>query len=1247
MKTVLKRILSLVLSLCLLIGFVPAVGTAHAAPSGLNLTYTGQDQALVTAEPGYTYSLRADGPFDDAAPTATAVGRYFVHCKSKFDGTVICVTTDIRPVAVPPTIFTGLEYNGNNQIIAKAADNSSVFVDGGAWGKEATASNAGTYTVYYKTSMYGIDSEIGQTEVTIAPKRLLYFNLGFAEPYSGKTQYTRQLDLMGVCSGDDVRVIMDYEFESAEAGSHRWQCTAYRFEGSDAANYTINLDGLSGTDTIVPLPITVTAKPNQSKTYLDAEPAAFEYTLSTTDADDAGFLETALAASPLRGALSREEGEAAGSYAITLGTLANPNYDITFVPADFVIKPYTLNISGITAADKVYDGTTDVSIDESGMVIENLPADHTASAINYSAEFESSAAGDAVSVVFNPGTPSITNAEGEQVGSSFALSFAPVTGKIAPAEFTIKDLKLKPRYYDGSDTLYADDIDDSELKISSPVDIYTIEFAEKCGKYDSRHAGKDKPVTLDPEKISIIDSYGMDITDSLSIELELSGEIRPIGFGYAIDGASKTYDGSTAANISLTPYTLHPDDELIVSFSAAYADKNVGSPNITLSNITLGGAQAGNYLMASSFDHPGQIFPADLNIVPDKIEIEYLDEEPAIGYKAIGLIEGDTLTGALSREAGSTPGSYAVNLGTLYNPNYSITISPADFVITNREILVSGLSAADKVYDGSADADVSYSAVTFSNVPAGYDFSTFKNLSLTASFADANAGEDKPVSVDMHLSFDEGDQPLNMQYFDFVPESLTASISPAPVELTVDKDEKTFGDDEPKFSVTAPESLVIGREEGEDADEYDFVILSGASGNYDYSFSNSFTVKPASILDADIKAKGSDKTYTGAKLELLDSLSIRFDGETLAKGSDFTLSGNEQSKLGEYTVTVSGISNFTDSKTYTYSILPPEIIDDVLDEDITPENVSLDDKAALLELAEALATIDEDTVHDELDEWEEAAELLPPILAAIEKLEASLELPDTSEADAINPNTLKEGDRDTLEAAAEAVEEHLDKYGDVLDPEVKEELEEKLEKYEKMLKTIDDTQDFIDKLRKWLKKYLPVADADELWLRAEYRKYINKIKNLPFESRVLVFNTFEKELDTMKAKLYTYYIIGGHLQTWLTDSKEGAKFVCNGHIDLFRGVYVDGKLVDSKYYTVKSGSTILEFSNEFMKTLEKGTHQIQFKYEDSYSTIGLFYVSDFISPRTADDSDMALWLSLLLTSAAGIYLTLKRKKEFN
>ena len=101
MKTVLKRILSLVLSLCLLIGFVPAVGTAHAAPSGLKLTYTGQDQSLVTAEPGYTYSLRADGPFDDAAPTATAVGTYMVYCKNNYDGTVIRVNTVIRPVAVP------------------------------------------------------------------------------------------------------------------------------------------------------------------------------------------------------------------------------------------------------------------------------------------------------------------------------------------------------------------------------------------------------------------------------------------------------------------------------------------------------------------------------------------------------------------------------------------------------------------------------------------------------------------------------------------------------------------------------------------------------------------------------------------------------------------------------------------------------------------------------------------------------------------------------------------------------------------------------------------------------------------------------------------------------------------------------------------------------------------------------------------------------------------------------------------
>ncbi len=43
-------------------------------------------------------------------------------------------------------------------------------------------------------------------------------------------------------------------------------------------------------------------------------------------------------------------------------------------------------------------------------------------------------------------------------------------------------------------------------------------------------------------------------------------------------------------------------------------------------------------------------------------------------------------------------------------------------------------------------------------------------------------------------------------------------------------------------------------------------------------------------------------------------------------------------------------------------------------------------------------------------------------------------------------------------------------------------------------------------------------------------------------------------------------------------------------------VYVDSKLVNPKYYTTKSGSTIINFTNEFLRTLNVGNHIIKVTY---------------------------------------------------
>ena len=102
--------------------------------------------------------------------------------------------------------------------------------------------------------------------------------------------------------------------------------------GGADPNYTITL--VNGTLTINPLAITVTADP-QSKIYGAADPA-FTYRITS------GSL---VGSDVLSGSLSRAAGQNVGTYAITIGSLANTNYTITLESADLSITPKTLIIT--------------------------------------------------------------------------------------------------------------------------------------------------------------------------------------------------------------------------------------------------------------------------------------------------------------------------------------------------------------------------------------------------------------------------------------------------------------------------------------------------------------------------------------------------------------------------------------------------------------------------------------------------------------------------------------------------------------------------------------------------------------------------------------------------------------------------------------------------------------------------------------------------------------------------------------
>lgn len=146
---------------------------------------------------------------------------------------------------------------------------------------------------------------------------------------------------------------------------------------------------------------------------------------------------------------------------------------------------------------------------------------------------------------------------------------------------------------------------------------------------------------------------------------------------------TKTYDGNTTApsglSISLDGI-VNNEDVTASATSYSYNSKDVlTADTITASGITLSGTNSGNYkLVSDTATVPGSITPRSITVTPDSEQSKtYGAEDPVLTYKITSgsLIDDDTLQGALSRETGENVGTYEITIGTLTNPNYSITLT--------------------------------------------------------------------------------------------------------------------------------------------------------------------------------------------------------------------------------------------------------------------------------------------------------------------------------------------------------------------------------------------------------------------------------------------------------------------------------------------------------------------------------------------------------------------------------------------
>lgn len=144
-------------------------------------------------------------------------------------------------------------------------------------------------------------------------------------------------------------------------------------------------------------------------------------------------------------------------------------------------------------------------------------------------------------------------------------------------------------------------------------------------------------------------------------------------------------------------------------------------------------------------------------------------------------------------------------------------------------------------------------------------------------------------------------------------------------------------------------------------------------------------------------------------------------------------------------------------------------------------------------------------------------------------------------------------------------------------------------------------------------------------------------------------------------KLNEYDILEGADTTHVLKVDEAHAIRVNCEVEYFLDVMVDGKTVDPKYYTVKSGSTIVTFTKEFLDSLSVGDHEVKFLFTNGTAKATITVVEKQAqqtaapakkpaanqkkATRTGDGNPAMMVLILMLLGGAGaVGYSLKRRK---
>ncbi|WP_333572849.1 MBG domain-containing protein [Sphingomonas sp.] len=746
---------------------------------------------------------------------------------------------------------------------------------GGALATSASAtSGVGTYGIAQGTLSAGANYALNFTgaNLTVTPRALTVSandrTMVYGDAVPGLT-YT--VGGAGLVNGDMLGGALA---TSASATSNVGSYAIGQGSLSASPNYALTFVG--GSVSVTPRALTVTAN-DRTMMYGDSVPA-LTYALGGAGLVNGDTVNGALATSA--GATS-----AVGSYAIGRGTLtAGANYALSFTGGSLAVTPRPLIL---TADDRtmVYGGSVPaLSYALSGAGLVN--GDTLAGALSTTASATSAVGNYAI------GLGTLT------AGANYALQLTGGSVSVTPRPLAVTANDRTMVYGDGVPTLtYA--VTDGSL-----VNGDTLSGALTTNASASSSVGS---YAIGQGTLGAGGNYALNFTGGVLAvtprALTVTANDRTMVYGngvptltYAVGGAGLV-NGDTLAGALAT---------------SASATSDVGSYAIGQGTLSGGTNYTLNFTGGSL-----SVTARPLSVAANDRSMVYGDAVPDLTYTlgGAGLVNGDTLTGALATGANPTSGvgSYAIGQGGLRaSSNYALTFTGGTLAVTPRALMVTASDRTMAYGDGIP-------ALTYSVGGAGLvNGDTLSGALTTAATSASGVGS---------YAIDRGTLAAGANYvLGFTGGSL--SITPRALAIAADPRTMLYGDAVPGLTYTIGGGGLVNGDTLNGALATTATATSGvgsyaigqgtlqASANYALTFTGaSLAVAPRTLT----VAAGDRSMMYG---EAVPTLSYAVDGSGLVNGD--TLGGllrgalsteaSATSPVGSYAIglgTLSAGANYT------------------------------------------------------------------------------------------------------------------------------------------------------------------------------------------------------------------------------------------------------------------------------------------------------------------------------------------------